>query len=417
MESRVDTKGTALGRYRVLDLTDETGVFCTKVLGALGADVIRIERPGGDRTRRIGPFYHDEPGPERSLHWFNYNLNKRSITLNLESTTGQDLFRALVKKADFVVESFRPGYLDGLGLGYRRLSAVNPAVIVTSITPFGSDGPYSQFKGSNLVTSAMGGFLYLCGEADRPPVQIATPVAHVQTGLEAASATLIAHWYRRRTGQGQHVDVSAQECIMGQIVTAIVWWKSLDSLPVRSRLGISAGKRPVLLELLPCKDGWIVCHTTYARGRQALREWLATERMEGDLFDKEWDHIFLEGAPVDKEQRRHIDALFGKFALRHTMSELMEGAQKRGIQVAKVSNVAEVIRDPQLQDRGYFVKVAHPELQDHIAYPGAPFKSEKMKWQYYRRAPFVGEHNVEIYQGELGLGQSELATLTEGGVI
>ena len=415
-----DEKGqSALGPYRVLDLTNESGIFCTKVLAALGADVIKIEPPGGDPSRRIGPFYHDDPDPEKSLHWFTYNLNKRSITLNIQSVSGQELFKRLVATADFVVECFRPGYLDGLGLGYSELSSINSRIILTSITPFGSAGPYSQFKGSNLICSAASGFMYLCGDEDRPPVQITTPVADILTGLESAAATMVAHWYRQRSGKGQHVDVSAQESMMSEWLPLPMLWKTRRIIPHRSREGtvIPIAEIARSAPFFKCKDGDVFCSPTSPRGRHLLREWLASEGMAGDLFDKKWDSFFLERAPVSSEQASYIRELFQAFAIKHTKEELMFQAQERGIEVTIVSSVRDVMEDPHLRQRGYFVKVEHPELNDTIVYTGAPFKSNEMSWEYWRRAPFIGEHNREIYMEELGISQQELAILKEGGVI
>ncbi|MBI2958202.1 MAG: CoA transferase [Chloroflexi bacterium] len=413
----IEKQRLPLAPYRVLDLTDESGVFCTKILAALGADVIKIEPPGGDPTRRIGPFYHDDPDPGKSLHWFTYNLNKKSITLNLERASGRELFQRLARTAHFIVECFRPGHLDALGLGYPEVNAINPGIVFTSITPWGSTGPHSKSKGSNLVVSAASGFLHLCGDEDGPPVQIATPMAYVQTGLEAAAATMVAHTCRQRTGRGQHVDVSAQESLMGQIVPPILWRRSLHLVPYRTRMGALARGRPVLMDLFPTRDGWVVCHTTYDRGRKPLREWLAGEGMAGDLFDKKWDAIFLEAAVVSREEKEHIDDLFRAFAARHTKDELMWGAQERGIQIAKVNGVEDVMNDAHLRERDYFVSVEHPELGGSILYAGAPFKSDGMAWRYSRRAPFVGEHNAEIYGKELGLSTEDMVALKEGGVI
>ena len=137
---------TMLSPYRVLDLTDEKGLLCGKILGDLGADVIKIERPGGDPARNIGPFYHDEPDPEKSLFWFALNTSKRGITLDIEKADGKEIFKKLVKSADFVIESFAPGYLDKLGLGYSELERLNPGIIMVSITPFGQTGPMRTIR-------------------------------------------------------------------------------------------------------------------------------------------------------------------------------------------------------------------------------------------------------------------------------
>ena len=161
-----------LGPYRVLDLTDEKGLLCGKIPGDLGADVIKVERPGGDPARNTGPFYHNEADPEKSLFWFAYNTSKRGITLDIETTDGQDIFKKLVKTADFVIESCPPGYMDRLGLSYSALERVNPGIIMVSITPFGQTGSYRDYKAPDIVAWAMGGIMYINGNADSPPVRV-----------------------------------------------------------------------------------------------------------------------------------------------------------------------------------------------------------------------------------------------------
>ncbi len=412
----VSQQQTAMGPYRVLDMADASGVFCTKILAALGADVIKIEPPQGDPSRNIGPFYHDDPDPAKSLHWFLYNLNKKSITLDIETATGKDIFKRLIKTADFLVECFAPGYLDKLGLGYEVLGALNPRLIHTSITPFGATGPYSNFKSSNLACAAMSGHMFLVGDPDRAPVEMSTPVAYIQNGLEAAAATMVAFWYRQRTGKGQHLDVSVQESFMAQFLPQSMMWKSHGIIPGRGVAGTHIKGRPDNRGIFKCKDGYVLCHTSYGGGRKPLRDWLASENMAGDLFDKKWDNFF-KGAAVTVEQKDEIDRLFQAFALNRTKEELMLEAQKRGIQVVKEHTVLDVIQDPQLAHREYFVKVEHPELNDSLMYQGAPYRSDVLPWQYNRRAPLLGEHNEEIYVNELGFTREQLAVLKEGGVI
>jgi benzylsuccinate CoA-transferase BbsE subunit len=190
------TMNTAMDAYRVLDLTDDKGFFCAKILGDLGADVLKIERPGGDPARKAGPFYKDDPDPEKNLNWFAYNLNKRGITLDIEKEAGRALFKKLVERADFVIESFPVGYLEGLGLGYKTLSALRPRLILTSISPFGQTGPYKDYVGSDLIGMAMGGLAYITGNAGESPVRISFPQAYLLASAEAAAATMIAHYHR-----------------------------------------------------------------------------------------------------------------------------------------------------------------------------------------------------------------------------
>jgi len=180
-------EGGLLSPYRVLDLTDEKGLLCGKLLADLGADVIKVEKPGGDQARNIGPFYHDIVSPETSLFWFAYNTNKRSITLDFETRDGRGIFEKLVKTADFVVESFPPDYLAGLGLDYGSLAKINPRIIVASITAFGHTGPYARYKGSDIVVFAMGMLMSQTGDRDRPPLQVSFPQSFLNASGDAAA--------------------------------------------------------------------------------------------------------------------------------------------------------------------------------------------------------------------------------------
>ncbi len=201
-----------LSPYRVLDLTDEKGIICGKMLGDLGADVIKVEKPGGDSARNIGPFYHNEVNPEKSLFWFAFNTSKRGITLDIETKKGQGVFKKLVKTADLVLESFPPGYLDKLGLGYSALEKINPRIIMVSITPFGQTGPYKDYKTSDIVAWAIGGRMQTIGDPDRRPLRISHySQCFVHAGMEASVGALLALHYRDMTGQGQQVDVSTQD--------------------------------------------------------------------------------------------------------------------------------------------------------------------------------------------------------------
>ncbi len=202
-----------LSPYRVLDLSTERGVLCGQILGDLGADVIKIEPPGGSPARRLGPFYRDTPNPNGSVFWWAYNRNKRSITLDITSSDGQAILRRLVARAHFLIESDTPGTLAAYGLGYDDLAALNPALVYVSITPFGQDGPKAHYADSDLIILAAGGPLVLTGDDDRPPVRVSVPQAYLHASAEAAVAALIAHHERQRSGRGQHVDVSAQQAV------------------------------------------------------------------------------------------------------------------------------------------------------------------------------------------------------------
>ena len=183
-----EKRDSLLAPYRALDLTDEKGLICGKVLADMGADVIKVEKPGGDPARRIGPFYHDDPDPEKSRSWFAFNANKRGITLDIETADGKEIFNRLVKTADLVIESFDPGYMESLGLGYPDLEKINPLIILVSITPFGQSGPYVDqgYKVNDMIAWALGGTLYITGDPDRPPNQVTFPQAYLHGGMEGA---------------------------------------------------------------------------------------------------------------------------------------------------------------------------------------------------------------------------------------
>jgi len=239
--------------YRVLDLTDEKGLFCGKLFGDLGADVIKIERPGGDPGRNIGPFYHDEVDPEKSLFWWAFNNNKRGICLDIETADGQDAFKRLAQGADFLIESFAPGYLDKLGLGYPALERINPGLIMVSITPFGQTGPYKDYKATDIVAWAMGGQMYPWGDTDRPPIRISHhSQAYLHAASEAAVGALLALWHRQSTGKGQHVDVSIQESVVRVTYAATASW---DMLRVNQQRGSQSRGNAQVTRMWPCKDG------------------------------------------------------------------------------------------------------------------------------------------------------------------
>lgn len=199
----------ALDPYRVVEVAGFGTPMCGQMLADLGADVTIVEPPAGDDLRRCGPFYHDDPHPDRSLTFWAYSRNKRGVTLNLHTPGGQALCRRLARGADFIVEGLPPGEMDALGLGYNALAAENPRLIMVSTSPWGQDGPKAAYAAID-ITIAAASVLCLTGDADRPPLRISVPQAHTHAGAEAAATALIAHYGRERTGRGQHLDVSAQ---------------------------------------------------------------------------------------------------------------------------------------------------------------------------------------------------------------
>jgi len=409
-----------LGPFRVLDLTDEKGYLCGKILGDLGADVIKVEPPGGDPGRNVGPFYHDIPHPERSLHWFAFNSNKRGITLNLESSDGQEILHQLVTRADFVIESFPPGYMDGLGLGYSRLSQINPRIVVTSITPFGQEGPRKDYKATDIVVMAMSGLMYLTGDPDRPPVRVSFPQAYLHACSEAVVGTMIAHYHRELTGKGQRVDASAQESVLEPTGLALWHWdmhrENLRRLgPWRGGLSMG-GKQKLIWE---CKDGHmsysIYGGQTGAPANRALVKWMDEDAMAPDfLKEKDWDSFDITLA--SQAELDQIAEPIGEFFMSHTKAEIYAEAMERRLFIDPVTTVSDIVHDPQLSARSFWQEVEHPELGTAITYPGAFVQPSETTCGIRRRAPLIGEHNEEIY-GELGLSKDELAVLKQAGII
>jgi len=426
----MERRETALGDIRVLDLADEKGLYCTKILADLGADVIKIEKPGGDRARFIGPFYHDEPEPEKSLYWFQFNSNKRSITLNLETADGQEIVKKLVEKADIMVETFPPGHLDGMGLGYPVLRGINPSLILTSITPFGQTGPYKDFKASDIVGQAMGGIMYLAGFPEDPPNRLYGSQAYHMASVQAACGTLTALYIREMTGEGQHVDVSMQEAVSIAQETAMQTYDLRREIRRRTAVSGLAPAHPGM-GTFECKDGYVNIFMLTGLWL-ILLDWMESEGMAGDIREKHRevlqkldDLFFIFGLAMNreaydrflKEEYAPVDEHLKAFLKSHTKQELYDGAQQRRLQLSMVSTIEDLLENPQLEALGYFVHVEHPELGASLKYPGVPYHLSETPCRIRERAPLVGEHNFEIYERELGFSKEELILLKQGGVI
>jgi crotonobetainyl-CoA:carnitine CoA-transferase CaiB-like acyl-CoA transferase len=400
------------------------GWTCGKLLADLGADVIKIEPPNGDPDRRMGPFYRDEPHPERSLAWFAANTNKRGITLDVETPDGRALLHALTRTADFLLESFPPGYMERHGSDFRQLSAVNPRLIWTAITPFGQTGPYADYRATDLVGLAMGGLMSLCGEADRPPVRMRPAQAYLHAGLQAAVGTLLAHHFRVRTGEGQFVDVAIQHAMSWTIIPSRQFWELNRLITERSGPSRAFGDQ-VRRIIFPCRDGHVaLMGVLNAREWGPMVAWLDGEGLAEDLSDESWRLLVenagpgaLTQAPVTDEELAHVYEVLTGFFLQHTKAELFEEARRRRIILFPVYTPGDLLEDPQLIAREFFKPLGHPDLGQDLYYPGAPYRLSETPWQLRRRAPLIGEHNQAIYSGELGLSQAELAVLMAAGAI
>ncbi|MCH8284058.1 MAG: CoA transferase [Chloroflexi bacterium] len=406
-----------LDGFRILDLADEKGQLCARLLGDLGADVVKIEPPGGDSARRLGPYYHDEPHPEKSLYWFAYNTNKRGVTLNLDCADGRELFRRLVRSADVVLETFQPGYLAGLGLGYDDLKRIKNDLIMVSITPFGQTGPDAQALASDLVMMARGGLLYICGDSDAPPARVRVPQSYCQGGAQGAMATALALHHRDETGVGQHIDLSIQEAIANALITVQQNWDMLQRIEergTRQRRGNVIGKYS-----WACADGYIAWCWWVAPGwgykMYPLLEWMTEEEMVEDLWDWDWDSRSTN--ELNQEEVDHWEEVFTRFFLTHTKEEIFHQALERRIMLFPTYSATDLTGYEQLADREYFQSIEHPELGDAVTYPGAFVVTTEPMWSLRLRPPMIGEHNREIYGGELQLGDQDLAALKAAGAI
>lgn len=411
-----------LSPFRALDLTGELGFLCGKILGDLGADVIKVEPPGGDPARARGPFYHDEPHPEKSLHWFAYNNNKRGITLNLQTATGRDLFLRLAREAHFVIDSFSPGQMDSWGLGYHALREANPAVVMVFITPYGQTGPCSTYQASDLELMAMGGAMSLTGDPDRAPVRVSFPQASMWAGMHAAMGALIAHYHRSLTGEGQFVDVSAQASVVWALAHAPSFWSVNRTIPTReggylTGRSITGAKMRVVF---PCKDGYLnfIIYGGPA-GRHTNRElvkWMDEHGMAtGWLKEKDWDSFDI--ATVTQEEIDRIEEPAASFFKTLTKAEFFQRVLERGMLGYPLCTAEDILADRQLQERGFWQEADHPELGRSITYPGPFAQLSEAGCRLRRKAPLIGEHNEEVYCGELGLSKQELVMLKEAGIV
>jgi len=402
----------ALSDVKVLDLTWHiAGPYCTKLLADYGADVIKVERPGkGDPARAMGPFFKDEPNPERSGLFLHLNTNKKGITLNLKSATGKKIFKQLVADSDILVESFSPHVMPGLGLDYRTLEKLNPRLVMVSISSFGQTGPYRDFKASEIVEYAMGGEMYSTGIAGREPLKLGGNVIQYQSGTVAAVATLGAFYAAEFQEIGQHVDVSIMETQAGSADRRIMYILSYIMAGVITTRWPPPREAVRMLIMpqgvYPCKDGFV--------NTLSLPQWWSRyiEALEMPELkdDPRFQNIYSAEAGME------FDAIWYSWLADHTKEELFNIFLKSKIASAPVNSPEDLLNNAQLKAREYFVEVDHPET-GKVTYPGAPFKMSEASWKIRQPAPLLGQHNEEIYCRLLGYTKEELVKLREGGII
>jgi crotonobetainyl-CoA:carnitine CoA-transferase CaiB-like acyl-CoA transferase len=409
-----------LNGVRALDLTDQKGFVCGKILATFGIDVIKVEKPGGDPSRNIPPYINNMENPQKSLYWYAFNTDKRSVTLNLEDRRGRDIFKKLVKKSDFIIESYTPGYLNKLRLNYTALSKINPGIIMTSITPFGQTGPHAKYKGSELTLSAMGGVLDNCGDPDRPPLREGPDSIYFRGNAAAAYGSILSYYHRESCGEGQHVDVSLQDVDITRTFMNLVIWEFNRRLIKRSGVLRQMGARGTR-QIWPCKDGrlfWTLSGAMIGkRGNQAISDWIDDVGIEDNPLRQVTRWEDLDMAALEPETIREWEAAVGKLFMKYTKKEIAAEAPRRGISLTIVNNPADVLEYPRLKERDYWVNLEHPDSGPSLIYPRHFFLSNNTENYIRRAAPLIGEHNDEIYRQELGFSADKIASLKANGVI
>ena len=412
-----------LSPYRVLDLTTERGLLCGQILADLGADVIKIEPPGGSSARKLGPFYQDQEDAENSLYWWAYNRNKRGITLDVTQSEGQQLLRRMAKGAKFLIESDNPGSLAQYGLSYAELAADNPGLIYVSITPFGQDGPKASYADSDLIILASSGPLVITGDEDRPPVRLSLPQGYLHASAAAAPAALIALYESHRSNRGQHIDISAQQAAAQATQSTILSAPLNDAETRRMAGGAKMGALAIRL-LWPAKNGHVsiayLFGSAFAHFTKRLMDWIYEEGFcDKAVQQMDWVGMggpLFGGDPKTLEDYERLKLIVEDFTKTKTKEELFRNALERGLLIAPVTTIDEVVESKQLESRQYWTTVDHEEIGKAFAYPGPFAKFSDQPIAYTRRPPKIGEHNAEVY-GELGLGAQALAELQNKGII
>jgi len=401
----------ALSGVRVLDLTRHiAGPYSTKLLADYGADVIKVEEPGtGDIARRMGPFFKDEPHPEKSGLFLHLNTNKKGITLNLKSQTGRKIFFKLVEESDIVVESFEPRVMPSLGLGYDELAKVNPRLVMTSISNFGQSGPYRDFKASELILYGMGGAMYPCGLPEREPQKLAGSFVLYQAGIAAANATMAALFVSELQEEGQHIDFAITEAIasgVDRLHTNLVAYSFNKEIQPRTAIlpSYPPGTGPY-----PCQDGYVDLVLMSTRYLERTRNFLGRPEF---LEDPKWDDPNLAS---NLELRDEFIPFYIGWLGDKTRKEVVELAQKNGILGAPLNTMEDVFNDPHFNERKTFIEIDHP-VTGPLKYATRPFRMSESPWKLRRPAPLLGEHNGEVY-GDIGYSREALVQLKQSGIV
>ncbi len=403
MKSAGSASAALLPGYRVLDLSSAMGAFCGKLLRDLGMDVIKVEPPGGDALRAEPPFGKGHVHREGSLRFAYLNSGKRSITLDITRESGRKLLLELVRRSDFVLETFPPGFLAENHLGYGVLVEQNPKLILVSLSGFGQSGPYAHFQAPDIVTTAMGGLLYISGDPALAPCNPPETQGYYYGSLFAAYGAVLALWQRQTRGIGAHIDASAQASLA--LHEHVAFNYSAEGR-VMKRAG-SQHQHNAPANLFKCKNGYIALFVTQNHWPILLKVWQDHPK---ELDDPKWINSNLRRQHAD-----YINAQVTAYTSRFLKEDLAELMQKHGIPGLPVNSPMDFMRDPHIQARGFFSSVAHPVL-GIFQHPGNPFVVDGER-PPVAPAPLLGQHNEAVYCGELGLSPEELAVLAADGVI
>lgn len=420
----------ALADLRVIELQSEAGAFAGKLLADMGADVITVEPPGGAATRRIPPFLDDEPHPERSLHFWHYNLNKRAVTLDWSTAPGHAALLRLLDGADALLEAEGPGALAAHGLDDATIRADRPRLIHVALTALGADGPRADEQATDLTLLAGGGPAWSCGYDDHtlPPIAGGGYQGY-QTGCHfAVMGLLAALLHRDAGGPGQRIDVNMHAASNVTTEAASTIW-NVARETVQRQTGRHAAVQPTQATMARCADGrWVNTGMPPRSGAQfrAVLDWLA----ELGLHDGFAEAALLEDATslgtlsfAEIREDDLLRAMFhaGRDAILRIAGALgaydfFSGGQARGFQCGIIYAPEEIMADPHIEARGFPVAVEHPEVGRQVRYPGAPYRFSATPWAVRRRAPLIGEDNADVFR-EAGFRPAELRALQEAGVI
>ncbi len=392
-----------LSGYRVLDLSSSMGAFCGKLLRDLGMEVIKVEPPGGDGGRFEAPFAKGHRPPEGSLRFAYLNAGKRSITLNITHQRGRTILLDLVAQSDIVLETFAPGLMAQHGLGYEKFLERNNKLILVSLTGFGQDGPYAHFKAPDIVGNAMGGLLYISGDPTMTPCNPPETQSYYYASLFASYGAMLGLWQRETRGIGAWIDASVQASMA--LHEHVAFNFSAEGRVMR-RAG-SQHQHNAPANLFQCRNGWISLFVTQNHWPMLLKVW---KDHPPDLDDPKWINSNLRRANAE-----YINAQVTSFTAQFLKEDLAEMLQKHGIPGLPVNSPADFMQDPHIRARGFFGSVTHPVLGT-FHQPGPSFLVDGRRGEP-APGPLLGQHNREVYCGELGMGADDLATLEAKGVI